>query len=172
MNIFIVDAETNGLYGEILSIGAMVVDENFIEMDYFYGEVVLEKEEKYDFWVLNNVVPYLKNENPFENEFELLEKFWEFWLKYRETAYCLADVAYPVEMGVFKKCIEVNENERRFMGPFPLLDLSSFLLAKGYDPLVNRLTLIEQEKLNQHHALDDVKMTLEIWRMLNGSKTL
>ncbi|MGL4607360.1 MAG: hypothetical protein ACRCU3_07845 [Eubacteriaceae bacterium] len=172
MNVFIVDAETNGLYGEILSIGAMVVNEKFVELDYFYGEVTRKKEEDYDPWVFNNVVPHLKNENPYKSELELLERFWEFWIKYRETSYCLADVAYPVEMGVFKKCIEVNVNERRCMGPFPLLDLSSFLMAKGYDPKINRLTLIHQEKLNQHHALDDVKKTLEIWRLLNGSKTL
>ena len=167
MNLFIVDAETNGLYGDVLSIGAIVLDKELKETISFYGEVKIVINQSYEPWVKENVLPHMRDPDPFENEIELLNAFWKFWMANRQDTYCLADVAYPVEMGVFKKCVEINKTERSFLGPFPFLDLSSFLMAKGYDPLVKRLSLVDSKAFNQHHALDDVRIAAEIWRKLN-----
>lgn len=167
MLLMIVDAESNGLYGEILSVAAIVLDEQFVEVDSFYAERDLSKIESLDPWVKENVVPLFKQEHVCPGEVELLEHFWDFWLPYQGRVRAIADVTYPVEANLFRKCIEKNLAERSFLGPFPLLDLSTFLLAKGYDPLVDRHLLIDNPIGDQHNALVDVRVAGAIWKKLN-----
>lgn len=167
MFLMIVDAESNGLYGEILSVAAIVLDDQYLEIDCYYAERDLSRIETIDPWVTENVVPLFNQEHVYQSEAELLEHFWGFWMKYQGQVTAMADVSYPVEANLFRKCIEKNLPERRFLGPFPFLDLSTFLLAKGYDPLVDRQRLIDQPIGEQHNALVDVRVAGKIWKKLN-----
>lgn len=167
MLLMIVDAESNGLYGEILSVAAIVLDERFTEIDRFYGERELSQIDDPDPWVKENVLPLFNQEHVFPDEAELLEDFWDFWMKYQGRVMAMADVSYPVEANLFRKCIEKNLAERSFSGPFPLLDLSTFLLAKGYNPLLERQLLIDNPMGERHNALVDVRVAGAIWKKLN-----
>lgn len=44
------------------------------------------------------------------------------------------------------------------------MDLSSMLLAKGIDPLVDRVELSDENGKKMHNALTDVEISVEIWR--------
>ena len=167
MLIIIVDAESNGLYGEILSVAAIVLDDQYHEIDCYYAERDLSRIEIVDPWVTENVVPLFNQELVYQSEAELLEHFWGFWMQYQGQAMTMADVTYPVEVNLFRKCVEKNLSERKFLGPFPLLDLSTFLMAKGYDPLVDRQCLIDYPIGDQHNALVDVRVTGAIWKKMN-----
>ena len=96
-----IDAETDGLYGSFLTVGRVVTDDagNMIEKAY-YG---IKKENMMisDVWTRENVFPVLGDYEACEDEAELLEKVWAFWMKYREEAYAAADVMYPVESRLF-----------------------------------------------------------------------
>ena len=163
MHLFIVDAETDGLYGGFLSVAALVTGEDGTEIDHFYGAVDVSKEEISSRWVRDNVYPMLTfAEKHFASEHELLEAFWLFWIKYREEAVCIADVGYPVEARLFMRCVMNDEKNREFLGPYPLIDLSSILLASGVDPNMDRQILAEVP-LVRHDAMNDVRMTLSIW---------
>lgn len=61
--LFIVDAETDGLYGKFLSVAALSTDEDGNFDDYFYG-AVSDPTVTSD-WVKENVVPHLKNAERF-----------------------------------------------------------------------------------------------------------
>ena len=91
-----IDAETDGLYGSFLTVGLVVTDDagNMIEKAY-YG---IKKENMMisDVWTRENVFPVLGDYEACEDEAELLEKVWAFWMKYREEAYAAADVMYQV----------------------------------------------------------------------------
>ena len=141
-----IDAETDGLYGSFLTVGLVVTDDagNMIEKAY-YG---IKKENMMisDVWTRENVFPVLGDYEACEDEAELLEKVWAFWMKYREEAYAAADVMYPVESRLFMKCVMNNESERKYLGPFPMLDLSSLLMAAGYDPLIDRAELLDEDE--------------------------
>ena len=69
-----------------------------------------------------------------------------------------------VECTVFYRCILENEKERGPEGPFPLLDLSSILIAKGIDPLAERTQLIDMQEKKMHNALTDVEVSIQIWK--------
>ena len=171
-----IDAETDGLYGSFLTVGLVVTDDagNMIEKAY-YG---IKKENMMisDVWTRENVFPVLGDYEACEDEAELLEKVWAFWMKYREEAYAAADVMYPVESRLFMKCVMNNESERKYLGPFPMLDLSSLLMAAGYDPLIDRAELLDEDEKQMmenktHNALNDAEMTAAIWFKLKGYLT-
>ena len=164
-----IDAETDGLYGSFLTVGVVVTDAlgNIIQKAY-YG---IKKENMVinDAWTKENVFPILSDYEACEDEDELLDKVWAIWMKYREEAYAVADVMYPVESRLFMKCVMKNETERKYQGPFPMLDLSSMLMAAGYDPLADRTQFLKNDKDEKqiHNALFDAEMIMEIWFKLN-----
>lgn len=97
MPIMMIDAETDGLYGSVLSIAAMVVDGKNQVTETFYKEIDLKKCEIKNLWVQKNLISIRTQKNILDSEEILLEKFWQFWEKYYTNVYGIADVAYPVE---------------------------------------------------------------------------
>ena len=168
MNRFFVDAETDGLYGDFLSVAVLVTDDCGEETDRFYAAV--EAPEVRSAWVRENVLPSLTNaEELVPNEQALLERFWRFWLKHREQAVCIADVACPVEARLFAKCVEAELPQREFLGPFPIYDLATLLAARGIDFDTDRRRLSGLD-LRQHDAMDDVRMMAAIWNLLQATE--
>ncbi len=166
MNHFIVDAETDGLYGSFLSVAALVTTSEGEQADLFYGAVSPDLLQVRSEWVKKNVLPYISAAHTFfSSEDELLRAFWDFWMKHRETSVCIADVCYPVEARLFSRCVQMSPEEREFQGPFPLLDLSTLLLARGIPVDTSRKELTSLS-LVQHDALNDARITEDIWRKL------
>ena len=164
-NLFFIDAETDGLYGPPISVGVIVTDHFCRGIERAYYGIDKEKLEVHDPWVRENVLPILGNYENVKDENELLEKVWELWDKYRDKAYAVADVAFPVEMGIFQKAVKAAPDDRKFNGPYPFIDISGILLARGIDPLTERKSLINMNsKDKQHNALFDVEMSVEIWK--------
>lgn len=167
--IFIFDAETDGLYGQTLSIAAQVVNTETAETTaVFYGAVPDSTIQNP--WVRENVLPHLGNARPFKDEKSLLEAFWAFWEGQKECCggVALCDVPCPVEANVLRKCIELDRT-REYEGPYPLFDLASMLAAKGIDPDASRDKLacsISGKSFRQHDAAEDVEITSIIYRWL------
>lgn len=163
---FFVDAETDGLYGAFLSVAAMVTDEKGEELDRFYGAVRVKQEDITVPWVRENVFPSLARAEIFyETEHALLEGFWQFWLRYREQASCVAHVPYPVESRLFQACVLENLPEREFLAPFPLYDLATLLKSRGMD-FNPELSVLSGMELKPHDAMNDVRMMAALWRKL------
>lgn len=160
---FFVDAETDGLYGRFLSVAALVTDENGEEKDRFNAAVATQEDEIESDWVKENVYPYLKNaDRYFDDESDMLEAFWTFWMKHRENADCVAYVPYPVESRLFSACVSVDVSERQFLGPFPLYDLASVLESKGCCYNCD-LAVLSELGLIAHNAMNDVRMMAAVW---------
>ena len=168
MKKFYVDAESDGLYGAFLSVAAMVTDEAGAELDRFYAAVNVSCEDINSEWVRANVYPDLKNaEIFFDDEEDLLEAFWLFWMKHREDSICIAYVQHPVESRLFTRCVMKNEMERAFLGPFPLYDLST-LLAANEIPFDTNMQELSGLNFKSHDAMNDVRMMAAVWQKLFG----
>ena len=164
--LFFVDAETDGLYGKFLSVAALVTDVTGVQIDSFYAAVNVEYEDIASAWVKENVFESLCNAYKFfDDEKSLLEDFWAFWMKHREKSECVAYVQYPVESRLFSTCVMQNISEREFLAPFPLYDLSTLLVASGYDFDCDMQSLSGLD-IVIHDAMNDVKMMSEVWRKL------
>ncbi len=167
-NIIFIDAESDGLYGNFISVAMLVADQNGNELKHFYFG--LKKELLNDIktqWVTENVLPIMGEYKECDSEKDMLQKVWNVWLKYRENAYMIADVAYPVETRLIRECVALSNDAEVFFAPFPLLDLSSMLYAKGINPLVSRYEFLDLKNNDkQHNALEDVKISLEVWKKI------
>ncbi|OUP50171.1 hypothetical protein [Lachnoclostridium sp. An181] len=162
-----VDAETDGLYGRFLTVAMLILNREMKEIERRYLGVKKENLIVTDKWTKAHVLPVIGGYEEVEDEKQLLEKTWNIWMKYAEHAYAVADVCYPVECRLFQKCVELNRVERMFHAPYPLVDLSSLLLAKGIDPLKNRKELVHNIGEEQtHNAMYDVELMVMIWKKI------
>jgi len=152
MNIFCFDAETDGLYGEVFAIGAVVMNEQGEILDQFaqkclYPEIMSQ-------WVRDNCLPQLMEIEDCGSRAFLRENFWKFYMKHRDSCVIMADVAYPVEADLLRKCVEDNLAEREFLGPYPLIDISSLFFFCGISPDMNRIDFA-QARGKPHNPLED-----------------
>lgn len=165
MRFFSFDAETDGLYGEVFAIAAVVIDEGGVVEDQFCMKCV--KPGVRDAWTAENCLPYLSDIPDCESRAELRARFWDFYLRYREQCVIVADIPCPVEAGLLRACVEEDLPERAFLGPYPLIDVASALFARGIDPDIDRMAFAEQ-KGRRHHPLDDaVASALCLIRAIN-----
>lgn len=164
--LFFIDAETDGLYGAFISVAIVVLDPECNEIERHYLGIKKEKLKVENDWVKKNVLPILGDYKECEDEDELLSCVWDIWNKYSDNSYAIADVAYPVEMRLFEKCIMKDPNNRAFKGPYPFIDLSSILMARNIDPMMERSKIVSLGDSRQHNAMDDVDISIKLWKEL------
>lgn len=165
-DLFFVDAETNGLYGSFLTVAIIHTDCFCNEIERYYWGIKPENMIVTDEWTRNNVLPILGDYVACENEYELLERVWAVWETCRERSYAVAYVAYPVEARLFSECVRHDEANRKFNGPFPLIDLSSILYTKGLYPLTLPEESSDQTDAKQHNALYDVEQMILTYKKI------
>jgi hypothetical protein len=162
MNIFSFDTETDGLYGPVWAIGAVVLNEEVgEEIARFEGQVEYTGENQ---WVWDSVVPYVDLPK-FESARALRDAFWAFWMSHREEGcVCIADFGSPVESGLFRACVEDDLEARQWSGPYPLHEVGTMLLAAGIDPDVDRIVLSGLTGLKKHDPVADALASAVCWQ--------
>lgn len=165
---FSFDAETDGLYGDVFAIGAVVMRPTGDIVDSFGG--VSNAQAVLSEWVRENSLPHLSDLIEYDSREALLEAFWSFYHKWRAHAVIVADVPYPVEANLLRRCVEKDLDGRMPEAPFPLIDVASILFAKGFDPLLDRMAFSGKNG-RRHHPVDDAAAScLCLLKVLNLSK--
>lgn len=157
--IFCVDAETNGLYGDVWAIGAVVADDAGKIVATFAGQIEYTGQNE---WVRENVAPFVSLPR-YESARALRDAFWAFWLAHREGAVCIADFGSPVESGLFRACVQDDPDARQWLGPYPLHEVGTALLCAGIDPDIDRVELSGLTGLVKHNPVDDARASLACW---------
>ena len=162
---FVFDVESAGLHGEGFAFGYVVVNQDgFVLED--IGTVFCPlpscgDEDKA--WLDENVMPHLQV-GVFQRQpstYYLRRVFWERWHKWKsQGAQMVTDCGYPVEANFLSACIADDSANRAWNGPYPLLDLSSVLLAAGRDPVG---TFERQPReLPAHNPLCDARQSARV----------
>lgn len=130
--IFSFDAETNGLWGQAFSIGALVYDESGAEVARFVGRCPIVGEV--DKWVSENVLPKIADIPVTHTDYDsLLASFAEFYKANKEGADVVVHMGFIVEVKILR-----DLHERKLIGdwdaPYPFFDVSGNLQAAGADP--------------------------------------
>jgi len=134
--IFSFDAETNGLWGEAWAIGALVYDENGVEIDRFISR--LPDEAVTDEWSQENSLPQMAGVSVTQQSYDdLLADFAEFYLANKGSEDDPVDIV--VHMGYIVETKVLRDMHDQGLigdwdGPFPLLDVSGNLQQVGEDP--------------------------------------
>ena len=88
-------------------------------------------------------------------------KFWQRWVEWRAKGGVLAaECAWPVEARFLSACVDDLPDFRREQVPYPLVDISSVLLAGGVDPLETHPRLANE--LPVHHPLADARQSARL----------
>lgn len=173
------DVECRGLYGEAFSFGmVLTTDDGSVVREWEHGCNYYEAEfgvragkAEADPWLLEHVIPHQRQ--PDCNDPGHLQAVFVACLKTAhelgEKIQLVADVAFPCETNFLNRCFMAFK-ERQAFAPYPLLDLSTLLLAKGYDP-VGTFERRENE-LPAHNPLNDARQTARIWFQLVRGETV
>jgi hypothetical protein len=168
--LFSFDAETNGLWGQAFAIGALVYDENGIEIARFVGR--LPDTEVTDKWVRENVLPKIQDIPVTHQTYdELLSDFAAFYKANKEGADVIVHMGFIVEVKILR-----DLHDRGLIGdwdaPYPLYDVSGNLQAAGADPTSvdkfvteNNLSVGEFEG-GTHNPLYDSAVAAAVYRHL------
>lgn len=156
------DLETNNLHGKPFAIGAVLIDGHGTVHDSFTARCPIEGET--DPWVKTNVLPAIQEMAETHGNYEAMrEAFWRWYVPAEQASdYVLVSNGYPVEYRFLIDCQEADLEERYWQHPFPVLDLTSILVAKGQDSenykSYVRKKVRKESSFAQHHPFDDAKM--------------
>ena len=158
---FVFDVESIGLHGEGFAFGYVVVDESGHELEsglfstHSNGAAGTADSHK---WVKENIPPL--EINCISTQM-LRTIFWDIWQSWKaDGAQLVTDCGWPVEANFLSGCVADYPDEREWEGPYPLLDVSSVLLAAGKNP-VGSYPRLENE-LPAHNPLNDARQSARI----------
>lgn len=155
---FVVDIESDGLYGEGFCVSAIVVDIRSGKMiDKFIG--IAESNKVTSEWVKKEALPHLRNIKDYGTKDNLRKEFWSFYESYRKDSIILTDSGSPVEAYWFRQCVMDNHSEREYLGPFPMHDVATAVLLSGVGN-VTRLEYAGLTEYPQHHPYYDCLASL------------
>ena len=126
--IMVFDCKSNGLYGETFAICAIVFEiDQHGEISIIHRLELRSAEKVTNEWVIENVLPHLPTVETVETNKELRNRFYEFYMKYKNDLYGVySDVNYPVETN-FLRDVVMDDRFRAFDMPYPLYDISTLV---------------------------------------------
>lgn len=175
---FVFDVESIGIHGEAFSVGGGIycfkdneiktIDEFIIHCDpeNAHGD----KSDKE--WVMQNC-PNPHNNPHIPDTFihasspdEVRKQFWAIYKEYKfiyKDLTIAAECCWPVESSFLSKCISDDIVERKWQGPYPLIDIASVMFATGMDPMATYERLPNETPA--HHPLMDVRQSVRLLKM-------
>lgn len=158
--IFAVDAESDGLFGFIFAVGAVVMIDD-VEVATFGGKLASFKPSNE--WVRKEVVPVCNTLSSYTNYYMLLKAFHTF---YKRHAHVPCDVVchmgHIVEGGIFRELELLS---------YPLYDVVGNLQQIGEDPTscdkyFEKYALTTTIKGSPHNPLYDAAVTAAVYNHL------
>lgn len=162
------DVESCGLHGEGFAVGYVVIWRGEeVESGCFASPLHMASGYAEDReWVKDNV-PEIASESP--DTFTVREKFWKKWMFWKNNGAVLAaDCGWPVESRFLSLCVDELQNDRKWDGPYPLIEISSILLSAGIDPL-GQFDRLESE-IPKHDPVCDARQSARL--MMEAIKKL
>lgn len=155
--IFSLDVESMGLYGEGFAVGVSVRDpKTNQEIDSFYAGCPMAPDHPRREWLEANVIPHLPKPDC-ETPRQVRDKFWDFYLRWRDISLIVADCATPVEANFFRMCVMDDLENRQWLGPYPLHELATAFLFAGMDPIGSYERMDDEQPA--HNPLNDARQS-------------
>ena len=161
---FIFDVESVGLHGGAFAVAGGVYNRQreclfsfayHRQSDRAYSGIEGDRE-----WIENNVT--INTDSLLcSNSTNLYSSFWNDWKFWKEKgAGMFVECGWPVEAGFIEECIHDDIEKRNWQGPYPMHEISSFLIAAGMDPMKS-YDRIESE-LPAHEPLADSRLSARL----------
>lgn len=163
-NIFSVDAETEGLWGKIFAIAAIVYDTEGKEIEHFIFRCSAEIKNE---WVRENVLPAINDIPVSGNYNEMMTAFADFYKKHKDNADVLWHMGHIVEAELFRELYR-NSLIGEWDAPYTPIELASVLEIFGEDPdSVDKYAQKEHLKIKEygttHNPLYDCEVAAKAY---------
>lgn len=166
--LFVFDVESIGLRGDafavafVVATGSEILVRHTLAIDRRMASGTADDRA----WCERNIPDIPAN---CSSSYDLRVQFWSAWKTFKENgAIMCADVAWPVEAKFLLECATLDGNEHH--GPYPLVDISSIMLAAGMDPMASHDRL--PEEMPVHDPLADAtqshRLLVEALKRLEG----
>ena len=160
-SFFVIDVESIGLHGEGFAVaGGVYLENGAAQWEFCFSCPLIEAEgdDSDREWVKENIpVIAVTHRSPKS----MRDAFWGLWEKAKsEGASMAAECLWPVEAGFVARCIYDDIENRKWLGPYPFLEISSVMTAAGMDPMaVYGRTEAEKPK---HDPLADARQSARL----------
>lgn len=161
-DMLVFDVESIGLHGEGYAVGGVLII-NGKEVDSFLfasDPATARGSGANRQWVADNVPP-IKATHDMPSD--VRTALWAYWTAKKEEYPDLslaADVSWPVESGFLSACVADNPEKREWEGPYPLMDISSVMMARPVPSAID--TQRRPDELPKHCPLADSRRSARI----------
>lgn len=152
-NLFVFDVESERLFGKGFAWGAVVYSRNGDLIDQAYSCVNLDNVNADD-WVKENVFPNQDSKYFVDTFKEMRDNFWNFYMKHKDTCEIWSDVNFPVETNFLSDVAIDDLENRQWMMPYPLRDISNYISVH-----VDRDEFNDGMEIKRHDPLFDAKLS-------------
>lgn len=168
MEILSVDAETDCLWGNPFWIAGIVYDEKGKEIDKI--NVAIKNPKVKEEWVKENVLPELEkctNVTLVDNYETMLEKFAEFYNKYRDKSTVLWHMGHIVESYLFRELHRL-ELIGDWDAPYTPIEVSEILRqnnedADSVDSYIEKNNISVNDYGSTHNPLYDCEVAAKVY---------
>jgi len=161
-SFFVFDVESVGLHGEGFAVGGGVFLENGAAQSEFRYSCPISEAKGADSdreWVKANI-PVLEITHHIPSR--VREMFWMEWLNAKENypeIIMAAECGWPVEARFLCACVDDSRESRNWTGPYPLLEISSVMMAAEMNPM-DKYPRTESEP--EHDPLGDARLSARL----------
>jgi len=159
-SFFVFDVESVGLHGEGFAVaGGVYLENGATQWEFFYachpdaaiGEII-------DFeWVLKNLPVITRTHY---TPALVRDAFWNEWMKAKAAGALMAvECGWPVEGRFLNACIE-DDKSRKWEGPYPMIEISTYLIAAGMDPMAKNTRT--PSEMPEHNPLSDARLSARL----------
>lgn len=159
--LFVFDVESIGLHGEAFAVaGGIYLANGAVQEEFCFAcpesEALGHPDDRK--WVKENI-PIL--ETTHRTTRGIRDAFWQIWKRAKDAGCIMvADCGWPVETNFLRACVADDPEARKWSGPYPMFDASSFIAAAGDDPLgKNPRTPSE---MPEHNPLADARQSARL----------
>lgn len=160
---FVFDVESVGLHGEGFAVaGGVYLANGATQWEFGYACPIDEAKggDEDRKWVKANV-PTLEVTSRLP--VGIRNDFWLEWLKVQARypdITMAAECGWPVEARFLCACIDDNPKDRNRKGPYPLMEIATYMAAAGMDPMA-KYKRYETEK-PEHNPLSDARLSARL----------
>lgn len=162
-SFFIFDVESVGLHGEGFAVaGGVYLANGAVQWEFCYACQVDDAagygEDRA--WVKANV-PVL--EITHRQPMGIRDAFWLDWLKAKAQfpdIVMAAECGWPVEARFLIDCIGDKMEDRRWKGPYPLMEIASYMATAGMDPMAKYQRT--PSEMPEHNPMMDARLSARL----------
>lgn len=159
--VFVFDVESIGLYGEGYAVGGGIYHADGTRGDEFCYSCPPENafgDTDDREWIAKNIPPLVVTHI---KPYEMRKSFWQRWLAAKEQGIPMAaECGFPVETNFLAACVHNDKQNNKWSGPYPFIEISSFMSAAGMDPMATYERIGDENP--KHHPLADSRQSARL----------